>query len=140
MKSEQDCHSRLRRATSIGFDATCSLACLDARGGPVGVHPERADDDSINVIAWCDHRATRQAAAINETGHARLATVGGAVSPEMQLPKIMWLRERMPRSFARAGLFLDLADYLTMRAADGRPGTPRSLCTVACKWCGVAGN
>jgi len=87
----------------IGFDATCSLVLVDAAGGPVTVSPD--GDDAWNVIVWMDHRATEQAARINATGHEVLRYVGGVISPEMQTPKLLWLKERLPASFARAALF-----------------------------------
>ncbi len=78
-----------------------------------------------------DHRAIAQAERINATGHAVLRYVGGVISPEMETPKLLWLRERLPGSFARAARFLDLADFLGYRATGN---DVRSLCTTACKW------
>ena len=121
----------------LGFDATCSLVCLDGLNGPVGIDPLEPSADERNIILWADHRANEQAAAINAGGHARLSTVGGAISPEMEVPKMLWLREHLPQAFARVvkggGKFLDLADYLTYRATDYENDV-RSLCTVVCKW------
>src|SRR5688500_6578283 len=51
----------------IGFDATCSLALVDAEGRPVSVSPD--DDPEQNVIVWMDHRAFTQAERINGTRH-----------------------------------------------------------------------
>jgi D-ribulokinase len=117
------------RIGGIGFDATCSLVALDARDRPVTVSPSGRSRQ--NVIVWMDHRAVDQAARINATGHEVLRYVGGTISPEMQMPKLLWLKENMPTSFRRAARFLDLADFLTSRAT-GRD--VRSLCTTACKW------
>ena len=117
----------------LGFDATCSLVCLDGHNQPVGTDPSAPDDDERNIILWMDHRATAQAAAINAQGHERLSTVGGTISPEMEIPKIRWLSEKMPEAFARVdsngGKFLDLADFLAYRATDFAADV-RSLCTV----------
>jgi FGGY-family pentulose kinase len=113
----------------VGFDATCSLVALDAAGRPVSVSP--TGDDAQNVIVWMDHRAMEQAERINRTQHEVLKYVGGTISPEMELPKLLWLRERMPASFARAAHFFDLADFLTFRATGV---ATRSLCTTVCKW------
>jgi D-ribulokinase len=113
----------------IGFDATCSLVVLDSAGNPLTVslsgNPER------NVIVWMDHRATAEARRINETGDAVLRFVGGVISPEMQTPKLLWLKQHMPATYAAAGHFFDLADYLSFRATGS---TVRSMCTVTCKW------
>lgn len=42
---------------------------------------------------WMDHRAEEQAARITNTGHRVLSRVGGVMSPEMQPPKLLWLKE-----------------------------------------------
>jgi FGGY-family pentulose kinase len=113
----------------IGFDATCSLVLLDAADAPVTVSPSGLD--RWNVIVWMDHRAIEQAQRINETGDRVLRYVGGVISPEMETPKLLWLKERMPISFNRARRFLDLPDFLTYRATGI---DTRSLCTTTCKW------
>lgn len=77
----------------ICFDATCSLVCIDSEGDPVGIDPSVPEDNSRNVILWADHRSVEQAAVINATGHARLQSVGGIISPEMAMPKILWLKQ-----------------------------------------------
>jgi FGGY-family pentulose kinase len=88
-------------------------------------------DDDQNVIVWMDHRATDQARRINETGHPVLRYVGGVISPEMETPKLLWLKEHLPESFRRAKRFLDLPDFLSYRATGQ---DTRSLCTTVCKW------
>jgi D-ribulokinase len=78
-----------------------------------------------------DHRAEDQANRINAIGGAPLAYVGNCISPEMQLPKLLWLKENLPDSFEHAFAFMDLTDYLTWRATGS---LARSSCTVTCKW------
>ena len=46
-----------------------------------------------DVIMWMDHRAARQADVINSTRHQVLDYVGGSISLEMQMPKLLWLKE-----------------------------------------------
>jgi FGGY-family pentulose kinase len=113
----------------IGFDATCSLVALDAAGDPVSVSPTGRDEQ--NVVVWMDHRAIEQAARINATGHDVLRYVGGVISPEMQTPKLAWLKEHLPASYGRVARWLDLPDFLTFRATGD---DTRSLCTTVCKW------
>lgn len=113
----------------IGFDATCSLVAVDADGHPVTVSP--SGEQERNVVVWMDHRATAEADEINEGGHEVLRYVGGRISPEMQPPKLMWLKRNLPLSWSRAAYFFDLPDYLTYRAT-GDPS--RSRCTTTCKW------
>ncbi|TKS80182.1 FGGY carbohydrate kinase domain-containing protein [Collichthys lucidus] len=75
----------------IGFDATCSLVVLDQSFQPVPVNQD--GDRQRNVVMWMDHRAEEQAARITNTGHRVLSRVGGVMSPEMQPPKLLWLKE-----------------------------------------------
>jgi FGGY-family pentulose kinase len=113
----------------IGFDATCSLVALDGDDRPVTVSP--SGNDAQNVIVWMDHRALAEADAINAGGHDVLRYVGGAISPEMELPKLRWLKTHLPDTWSRAARFLDLADFLTATASGQ---DIRSLCTTVCKW------
>ncbi len=114
----------------IGFDATCSLVVQGAMGG-VGdrAHPER------DVIVWMDHRALGQAARINATRHPVLSYVGGVISPEMETPKLLWLKESLPDTYGTAAHFFDLTDFLTWKATGA---LDRSSCTVTCKWTYIA--
>jgi D-ribulokinase len=113
----------------IGFDATCSLVVLGPGARPMPVGP--SGDPERNIIVWMDHRAVGQAERINATGHEVLKYVGGKISPEMETPKLLWLLENRPDTFAAAWQFLDLTDFLTWRATGD---LSRSTCTVACKW------
>ena len=113
----------------IGFDATCSLVVIGQQGQALPV--SNSGNHERNVIVWMDHRAAEQARRINRTGERVLSYVGGAISPEMETPKLLWLAENMPDTFAAAGQFMDLTDFLTWRATGS---LARSVCTVACKW------
>jgi FGGY-family pentulose kinase len=113
----------------IGFDATCSLVLLDANDRPVSVSPTARTEQ--NVMVWMDHRAIAQSERINAGKHAVLRYVGSSISPEMQTPKLLWLKERAPEAFARTAKFLDLPDFLTYRATGI---DTRSLCSTVCKW------
>eukprot|EP01119_Soliformovum_irregulare_P013782 TRINITY_DN3704_c0_g1_i1.p1 TRINITY_DN3704_c0_g1~~TRINITY_DN3704_c0_g1_i1.p1 ORF type:complete len:552 (+),score=152.68 TRINITY_DN3704_c0_g1_i1:1-1656(+) len=113
----------------IGFDATCSLVVLDEEDRPVTV--STTGKDAQNIILWMDHRAHLEAEEINATQHEVLKYVGGTISPEMECPKLVWLKKHLPDTWNRAHRFLDLADYLTYRATSD---DMRSLCTVVCKW------
>ena len=121
--------ARAERVAGVGFDATCSLVVLDREGKPLGVSP--SGKPAQNVIAWMDHRATPQAEKINALGHPVLKYVGGRISPEMETPKLLWLKNHMPGAFAAAGHFFDLPDWLAFRATGD---ATRSLCTTVCKW------
>ena len=60
------------------------------RSGPAAI-PNR------DTIVWMDHRAIAEADEINAGGHDVLRYVGGAISPEMQSPKLLWLARHAPR-------------------------------------------
>lgn len=120
---------RPERIAGLSFDATCSLVCLDKRNKPLTVSPTGRNEQ--NVILWMDHRAIEQSERVNATRHKVLRYVGGVISPEMQVPKMLWLREHLPRTWLSAGKLFDLADYLTWRATGS---DVRSLCTTVCKW------
>lgn len=117
------------QVAGIGFDATCSLVVLGDGGRPLPVGP--SDDPQRDIVVWMDHRAVAQAARINAGGHAVLRYVGGRISPEMQTPKLLWLREQRPAVFDAAWQFFDLTDYLGWRASGD---LARSTCTLTCKW------
>lgn len=113
----------------IGYDATCSLVVIDEQGEPLPVSP--GGEAERNIIMWMDHRAITQADAITATQHTVLRYVGERISPEMEVPKLLWLKKHHPETFQRAWQFFDLADYLSWRSTGD---LARSLCTVTCKW------
>jgi len=113
----------------LGFDATCSLVVLDKEGKPLTVSPSGRNEQ--NIIVWMDHRAIAQAERINALKHPVLDYVGGVISPEMQTPKLLWLKQHMPASWQNIGHLFDLPDYLTWRATADET---RSLCSLVCKW------
>lgn len=115
------------KIAGIGFDATCSLVVLGDGGHSLSV----GDDPQRDIIVWMDHRAIAQAERINASGHRVLDYVGGVISPEMETPKLLWLKENKPEVFNAAWQFFDLTDFLTWKATGS---LARSICTVTCKW------
>ena len=113
----------------IGFDATCSLVVLGEGNKPLTVSPDQSDDQ--NIIVWMDHRAKGEAEEINRKGHEVLKYVGGVISPEMQTPKLLWLKRNLPDTWEKAAHFFDLPDYLVFKATGE---DVRSVCTTTCKW------
>lgn len=109
----------------LGFDATCSLVLTDRDGGPLDLGGGR------DTIAWYDHRAEAEAEACTATGHALIRHLGGAMSPEMQTPKLLWLKRHRPALWARLGQARDLCDALTRRATGSDAA---SACSMAAKW------
>jgi FGGY-family pentulose kinase len=113
----------------LGFGGTCSLVVLGASDQPLSV--STSGMPSRNVIVWMDHRAVAEADRINRSKHPALKYVGGKISPEMQMPKLLWLKRHLPQTWQRATGFFDLPDYLTFRATGD---DTRSLCSTVCKW------
>ncbi|CAO0802477.1 unnamed protein product [Mucor circinelloides] len=116
----------------IGFDATCSLVVLDKQGNPQSIdQASNFADNEFNVILWADHRAIEQANRINATHHNVLRYVGNIISPEMEIPKTLWLKENMPEDLWNSiGHLMDLPDFLTYRATGS---LARSTCSLTCK-------
>ncbi len=113
----------------IGFDATCSLVILGESDSALPASP--GSDPEQNIIVWMDHRAKKEAQRINQTRHRVLDYVGGVISPEMQTPKLLWLKRHHPQTWNQARKFFDLPDYLVYRATGE---DIRSECTTTCKW------
>jgi len=162
-----------KRVVALAIDATCSLVVLGADDRPVSVTPEDTtameeeggEEDIPNVILWLDHRATAEAAEINAKGKAgregiggedgkavanRLRFVGDNLSPENEVPKLLWLKRHLKKRVwgveeeeeeeemeteekgkqpVREGekrqcqaRFWDLGDYLSYRATKGEAG------------------
>src|SRR3954451_18742599 len=76
-----------------------------------------------------DHRALAEADRSTATHHDVLRHVGGVISPEMETPKLLWLKHHLPATWRDAGHFLDIADYLSWRESC-LPGG--STCTLTC--------
>lgn len=113
----------------IAFDGTCSLVVRGRDGAQVSV--SATGERGWDTILWFDHRAMAEADECSATGHRVLDYASGVMSPEMAVPKLMWLKRRLPEVWRQAGAIYDLVDYLAMRAS-GSPA--RSQNTLACKW------
>ena len=127
--------ARAEHVAGIGFDATCSLVVRGADGGPLAVSPDAGDN--WDTIVWLDHRAMAEAAQCTESADAVLGNHGGVMSPEMQVPKLMWLKRHMPKTWAALGSAFDLCDFLTWKASGS---VARSRSALASKWAWQSGN
>lgn len=118
----------------IGFDATCSLAVFSHDNDePVcitGPNFDNKDGNDRNVILWLDHRPVDETNKINATNHNLLRYVGGKMSIEMEIPKVLWLKNNMPKELFNRCKFYDLTDALTHMATGSET---RSFCSVVCK-------
>ncbi|KAA2244333.1 FGGY-family carbohydrate kinase [Salinarimonas soli] len=111
------------RVAALAFDATSSLALRTDGARPLA--------GGADVLCWMDHRGEPEAEEISRSGDRLLAYTGGTMSPEIHLPKLLWLKRHDPAAWARVLAARDLCDELAFRAT----GTDRhSLCGLACKW------
>ncbi|MBZ9861007.1 FGGY-family carbohydrate kinase [Mesorhizobium sp. CA12] len=113
----------------ISFDATCSLVARDRQGGQISVSV--TGEKRWDTMVWLDHRAIAEADECTASGHAVLDYIGGVMSPEMETPKLMWLKRHLPSTWNEAGYLFDLADFLTWKASGS---LARSQCTLTAKW------
>ncbi|MEJ8559823.1 FGGY family pentulose kinase [Yoonia sp. GPGPB17] len=114
--------------TALSYSATCSLVLLDKEHNPL---PLSTTDTPWNIIMWMDHRATAETDEVNATGSSVLRNLGGAISVEMEIPKLMWVKRNRPEIWDQLGYAGDLADFLCFKST----GTfERSACTLGCKW------
>ena len=67
---------------------------------------------------WMDHRAQQETEVINAVNHSSFKYVGGKVSIEMQLPKLLWLKRNLQESWYQTKRFMDLPDFLTWKATN----------------------
>lgn len=135
-KASKDClrdaKIKPEQVKGIGFDATCSLAVASWSGQPMSVTEGKwgTGADKRNIILWADHRATKEAKLINSTGSMVLKYVGETMSLEMEIPKVLWLKNHMPKEHFEDSMFFDLPDFLTYRATGD---LSRSNCSLACE-------
>lgn len=106
------------------------MVALDKNDKPVTV--STTGDNNKNIILWMDHRAVNEASQINATQHELLKCVGGKVSLEMEIPKVMWLKSNLKElCWSKLDKLFDLPDYLTYKCTGD---DTRSLCSIVCKW------
>ena len=115
----------------ISFDATCSLVVRDRAGAQLGV--STGGGERWDTIVWLDHRALAEADDCTATGHRVLDYLGGVMSPEMQTPKLMWIKRNLPDSLGarrpvlRPRRFPDLPGVRLQRALAMHAGLQMDL-------------
>ena len=114
---------------SLAFDATCSLVAINAQGEGLSVSPD--GEAQHDVIMWMDHRAAAETNQLNATADPALRYVGGEISIEMELPKVLWLKHHHPETWHAAHRFFDLADFMVWKASGEDVA---GVCTLTCKW------
>ncbi|KAJ6009429.1 FGGY-family carbohydrate kinase [Penicillium canescens] len=96
----QQCGVSPSKIRGLAFDATCSLAVM-SREANYAVSVNSPDfNNECNVVLCLDYRAVNETKKINATGHSVLQYVGGGMSVEMEMPKILWLKNHIdPKMF-----------------------------------------
>lgn len=117
------------RIAAVGFDATCSLVFRGFNDSALSISV--SGEQRLDTISWMDHRALREAEALSALGGAPVERAGGLLSPEMALPKLLWVKQNLPEVWNRTSAIFDLADYMTFRATGRRT---RSVSTLVSKW------
>ena len=128
---------------AFGHDASSSssssaAAIPGAEGSDEDVYADGDGSDEVtgmvrNIILWLDHRPDVETQLINATRHPVLSYVGGTMSIEMEIPKVLWLKRNMPPAIWDRCKFYDLADALTHLATAGGAQESRSFCSTVCK-------
>jgi ribulokinase len=89
----------------ISADATTStLVPLGADGNPLR-----------RALLWMDVRSAAQAEAIFATGHEALRCCLAGVNAEWMLPKVLWLKQNEPDTFANMKTLLEYTDWIAYR-------------------------
>ena len=104
---------------------------LDKARQPLSV--SKSGQAARNVIMWCDHRAADRLRRSDSPAVARVVRgAGGHLSPELEVPKLMWLNETYGAAWMeRVGLALELVDFLTLKCTSA---LERSMNSRSCKF------
>ena len=122
--AERDRRHRLRRDLLAG-------RCSTQDDRPVTVSP--TGDDEQNVIVWMDHRAIDESrSASTRPRHDGAPVRRRAISPEMETPKLLWLKEHLPDELVARARGSSICPIFSTYRATGID--VRSLCTTVCKW------
>ena len=111
------------RIAGIAFSATTGLVLQHDGAPPL--------EGGADVFGAMDMRAVAEAEHITRGGDAWLDHMGGSVSAQNPLPRLMWLKRHDPMAWQRVTAVLDLCDELVLRASgDDR----HSLSALAAQW------
>jgi ribulose kinase len=97
--------SRRRRRCCRGHRLRRDLSLVVRGEGGKPLSISTTDEPHWDTISWFDHRALAEADECTATSHEVLTYIGGVMSPEMETPKLMWLKRRRPDLGAVAAFF-----------------------------------
>lgn len=110
-------------AEIIGLSAdatTCTMVPLGKNGQVQG-----------RALLWMDVRATDQAARVFASGHEALRYSLAGVNAEWMPPKVLWLKEKEPDTYAQADYLIEYTDWIAYRLT-GRLAL--NLNTITQRW------
>ncbi|GGE04447.1 gluconate kinase [Marinithermofilum abyssi] len=96
-----------KRIIGVGFSSAMhSVLALDQHKRPL-----------TRLITWADNRSANQVNRLKhgKDGHALYRRTGTPLHPMSVLPKLMWLREQEPETFAQAATFVSIKEYILYR-------------------------
>jgi L-ribulokinase len=101
----------------IGTNFTsCTVLPTDAEGTPLSQKPEFRREPNAWVKLWKHHAAQPQADKVNEVARRRkeafLPRLGGKVSSEWFVPKVLQTLEEAPRVYKAASRFIEGSDWI----------------------------
>lgn len=98
-------HVRPEEILGISADATCCTMI-----------PMAADGRELRrCLLWMDVRANEQALRIFETGHPALRYCLAGVNAEWMPPKMLWLKENEPETWAAADVLMEYTDWIAYK-------------------------
>lgn len=107
----------LRQATSQITQTQRIISIAVASMGEAAVPLDAHGQPTYESIAWFDRRTMPQVAWLDEViGRDRLFDISGlSLQPIFGLCKLLWLKQNQPAAYARARLWLHMADYIAYR-------------------------
>ncbi|MGL4649030.1 MAG: FGGY family carbohydrate kinase, partial [Caldilineaceae bacterium] len=112
---------RPAQIAGISADATCCTMI-----------PLSADGRELRrCLLWMDVRANEQARRIFETGHPALRYCLAGVNAEWMPPKMLWLKENEPDTWAQAATLIEFTDWIAWKLT-GR--LTLNISTVSHRW------
>ncbi len=120
----------------VALDFTsCTILPVDAGGVPLCFDRKWEEEPHAYVKMWKHHAAQTQAdritALARDRGEPFLARVGGKISSESFLPKVLQILEEAPGVYEATASFLEAADFVTAQLIGGQ--VVRSSCCAGYK-------
>ncbi len=103
----------LQSSEPEAFSAVCSVGISAQMHGVVLV--DEAGNALGNCIVWCDTRSAPQAMKLEAFSRERGLPLQNPATSAYTAPKLLWLKEHEPKTYAKAHTLLYCKDYLRFR-------------------------